>query len=98
VNADASTAGSRVTGFVTPVPSRIRCVAAAQKESCTNASAGRGLSLVPDAARSARDLMLAHYMKYEQVVTDWKPRDRPISRSQMELVASRTSAKNDCFY
>ena len=59
---------------------------------------GRGLSLVPDAVRSARDLMLAHYMKYEQVVTDWEPRDRPISRSQMELVASRTSAKNDCFY
>lgn len=59
---------------------------------------GRGLSLVPDALRSTRDLMLAHYMKYEQVATDWEPRDRPISRSQMELVASRTSAKNDCFY
>ena len=59
---------------------------------------GRGLSLVPDAVRSARDLMLAHYMKYEQVATDWEPRDRPITRSQMELVASRTSAKNDCFY
>jgi len=59
---------------------------------------GRGLSLVPAAVRSARDLMLAHYMKYEQVVTDWEPRDRPITRSQMELVASRTSAKNDCFY
>ncbi len=59
---------------------------------------GRGLSLVPDAVRSARDLMVAHYMKYEQVATDWEPRGRPISRSQMELVASRTSAKNDCFY
>jgi len=59
---------------------------------------GRGLSLVPDAVRSARDLMLAHYMKYEQVATDWEPRDRPITRSQMELVASRTSSKNDCFY
>jgi len=59
---------------------------------------GRGLSLVPDALRSARDLMLAHYMKYEQVATDWEPRDRPITRSQMELVAARTSAKNDCFY
>jgi hypothetical protein len=59
---------------------------------------GRGLSLVPDAVRSARDLMVAHYMKYEQVATDWEPRDRPISRSQMELVAARTSAKNDCFY
>ena len=60
---------------------------------------GRGLSLVPDAVRSARDLMLAHYMKYEQVASGWEPPpDRPITRSQMELVASRTSAKNDCFY
>jgi hypothetical protein len=59
---------------------------------------GRGLSLVPDEVRTARDLMLAHYMKYEQVATDWEPRDRPITRSQMELVASRTSAKNNCFY
>jgi alkylhydroperoxidase family enzyme len=59
---------------------------------------GRGLSLVPDTMRTARDLMLAHYMKYEEVATGWEPKDRPITRSQMELVASRTSAKNDCFY
>jgi len=59
---------------------------------------GRGLSLVPDALRSARDLMLAHYMRYEQVVTDYEPPDRPISRSQIELVAARTSANNGCFY
>ena len=59
---------------------------------------GRGLSLVPDAVRSAKDLMLAHYMRYDQVVTDYDPPDRPINRSQMELVASRTSAKNACFY
>ena len=42
--------------------------------------------------------MLAHYVRYHQVVTDYDPPDRPISRSQMELVASRTSARNDCFY
>ena len=59
---------------------------------------GRGLSLVPAAVRTARDLMAAHYMSYAQVVTDWEPSDRPIDRSQMELVAGRTSAKNDCFY
>ncbi len=59
---------------------------------------GRGLSLVPDAVRSAQDLMRAHYMRYDQVVTDYDPPDRPINRSQMELVASRTSAKNKCFY
>ena len=37
--------------------------------------------------------MLAHYVKYEQVATGWEPRDRPISRSQIELVASRTSSE-----
>ena len=59
---------------------------------------GRGLSLVPAAVRTARDLMAAHYMTYAQVVTDWEAPDRPIDRSQIELVAARTSAKNDCFY
>jgi hypothetical protein len=59
---------------------------------------GRGLSLVPDAMRSAQDLMRAHYVQYHQVATDYEPPDRPIRRSQMELVASRTSARNDCFY
>jgi len=59
---------------------------------------GRGLSLVPDALRTSKDLMLAHYMQYSRVVTDYQPPDRPITRSQMELVASRTSARNDCFY
>lgn len=59
---------------------------------------GRGLSLVPDATRSAKDLMLAHYMPYHQVVTDFEPPGRPISRSQIELVAARVSAKNGCFY
>jgi hypothetical protein len=59
---------------------------------------GRGLSLVPPAVRTARDLMAAHYMTYAQVATDWEAPDRPIDRSQIELVAARTSAKNDCFY
>jgi hypothetical protein len=59
---------------------------------------GRGMSLVPDAVRSAQDLMLAHYVQYGQVATGYEPPDRPISRCQIELVASRTSFRNDCFY
>ena len=59
---------------------------------------GRGLSLVPGAVRTAKDLMRAHYVQYQQVATDYEPQGRPITRSQMELVAARTSAKNDCFY
>jgi hypothetical protein len=59
---------------------------------------GRGMSLVPAAVRSAQDLMLAHYVKYGQVATGYEPPDRPIRRSQIELVASRTSFRNGCFY
>jgi alkylhydroperoxidase family enzyme len=58
----------------------------------------RGLSLVPDAVRTGKDLMRAHYMPYPMVATDYEPPGRPITRSQIELVASRTSANNDCFY
>ena len=58
----------------------------------------RGLSLVPDALRTGKDLMRAHYMPYPVVATDYEPPGRPITRSQIELVAARTSARNDCFY
>jgi hypothetical protein len=51
------------------------------------AERGRGLSLVPGAVRTAKDLMRAHYMQYQQVATDYEPQGRPITRSQMELVA-----------
>jgi alkylhydroperoxidase family enzyme len=59
---------------------------------------GRGLSLVPEATRTAQVLMRAHYMPYHLVVTDFEPSERAIDRTQMELVAARVSAKNDCFY
>jgi len=59
---------------------------------------GRGLSLVPAETRAAQDLMLAHYMPYHVVVTDFEPEGRAIDRTQIELIAGRVSAKNDCFY
>ncbi len=59
---------------------------------------GRGLSLVPQATRTAQDLMLAHYMPYTSVISNYEPPNRPIDRMQIELVAGRVSAKNDCFY
>jgi hypothetical protein len=59
---------------------------------------GRGLSLVPQCTRTAQDLMHAHYMPYTRVVSTYEPPNRPIDRMQIELVAARVSAKNDCFY
>jgi hypothetical protein len=59
---------------------------------------GRGLSLVPQCTRTAQDLMFAHYMPYTSVISNYEPPNRPIDRMQIELVAARVSAKNDCFY
>ena len=60
---------------------------------------GRALSLVPDEVRFLRALSEAHYMALEQVsdVAYVNP-DRPLDRMQLELVASRVSAINECFY
>lgn len=56
----------------------------------------RALSLVPDEVRALRRLSHAHY------VPEGKLQDtsygRAIDRLQMELVASRVSALNECFY
>ena len=59
----------------------------------------RAFSLIPDVVRLADDLMASHYFPYESV-----PRyadqnhDYAISKTQMELIASRVSINNDCFY
>jgi hypothetical protein len=67
-------------------------------ESSFMPNVGRGLSLVPPEVHTARDLMLAHYMPYTSVISNYEPPGRPIDRMQIELVAARVSAKNNCFY
>ncbi|MDG2278517.1 MAG: alkylhydroperoxidase-related (seleno)protein [Pseudomonadales bacterium] len=59
----------------------------------------RAFSLVPEATRCADDLMASHYFPYEQVpaYTD-ADHDYAINKVQMELLASRVSIRNDCFY
>ena len=59
----------------------------------------RAFSLVPDATRLADDLMATHYVRYEVVpgYTD-SDHDYAINQVQMELIASRVSKHNDCFY
>ncbi len=56
----------------------------------------RALSLVPDEMRNLKDLSAAHYLKPEQMGTVRV--SRALDRNQMELIAGRVSALNECFY
>jgi hypothetical protein len=57
----------------------------------------RALSLVPDAVRQLMELSEAHYLPIDDVI-DPRARLQALSRAQMELVAGRVSALNECFY
>ena len=56
----------------------------------------RALSLVPDEVRMLRRLSATHYLPVEQI-PDPMAR-RALDRMQIELVAARVSAVNECFY
>ena len=57
------------------------------------------LSLVPDEVRLLNDLSDSHYMSIDHVGDPgYSEANRAIDRLQMELVASRVSAINECFY
>lgn len=53
----------------------------------------RALSAVPDHVRVLRDWMDSHYV----AVSDLS-QERALERPQIELVAARVSARNECFY
>jgi hypothetical protein len=57
----------------------------------------RALSLVPDEVRSLNELSAAHYLP-NQSVADPNARGRHLDRQQIELIAARVSALNQCFY
>ena len=56
----------------------------------------RALSLVPDEVRMLRRLSEAHYLPIEKIPDPTC--HRALDRMQMELVAARVSALNECFY
>ena len=58
----------------------------------------RALSLVPDALRDWRSLASAQYLSFAGMQNFVKDEARYLSRMQMELVAARVSAINECFY
>lgn len=58
----------------------------------------RALTLVPDALRDWRALAAAQYLSFAAMGNFVKDPDRALDRMQMELVAGRVSAINECFY
>lgn len=57
----------------------------------------RALSLVPPAVRQLEELHGAHYLSYLEM-RKLEGLDRTLSRAQIEFVAARVSAVNECFY
>jgi hypothetical protein len=58
----------------------------------------RAMSLVPDEVRTLGDLSAAHYLVHKLVAQPGADAGRALGRSQMELVAGRVSALNQCYY
>ena len=58
----------------------------------------RAMSLVPEEVRTLKDLSAAHYLAMPDVRKHGYNAGRALSRTQMELVAGRTSALNACYY
>lgn len=58
----------------------------------------RAMSLVPDAVRELKNLSEVMYIPMDQVVDMKWQGDRALERPQVELVAARISALNECFY
>jgi len=58
----------------------------------------RAMSLVPDCVRQMRSLSMAQYVPIAMVPDPTANPGRAISRAQIELVAGRVSALNECFY
>ena len=56
------------------------------------------MSLVPDAVRLLKTLSIAQYLPFADVANPAAAGNRAISRAQIELVAGRVSALNECFY
>jgi hypothetical protein len=58
----------------------------------------RALTLVPQALRDWLDLAAAQYLSIPAMANFVKDAARSINRMQMELVAARVSAINECYY
>ena len=58
----------------------------------------RAVSLVPDEARRVMSLISQQYFKAEHLLDFYATSDHALSRAQIELVATKVSEHNQCFY
>jgi hypothetical protein len=63
-----------------------------------NANVISAMSLVPDAVRLLKEQSAAMYLEVNEVANPASNGGRTLSRPQIELIAGRVSALNDCFY
>ena len=56
----------------------------------------KAMSLVPDEVRGLQDLSAVHYLPLPDLMR--MSSSRSIDRGQIELIAGRVSALNECFY
>lgn len=58
----------------------------------------RALTLVPNALRDWREIGSAQYLSFPQMENMGQLEDRSLHRMQIEMIAGRVSAINECFY
>ncbi len=58
----------------------------------------RAMSVAPDEVRTLNDLGGVHYLPHGSLMDPNRKLDRALSRPQIELIAGRVSALNQCFY
>ncbi len=87
------------TGFVPMIP-RNKAVGAEADLWAEGRGANvlRALSAVPDAVRDWKSISAVQYLSVEGMANMIGDPDRAMNRMQMELVAGRVSAINQCFY
>lgn len=90
----------RGTGFVAMLPANTKLEGREAGLWPTHQSANvmRALSLVPDAVRQWSNLAGAQYLPLQDMTKFSGDLGRSINRMQIEIVAGRVSAINECFY
>jgi hypothetical protein len=63
-----------------------------------SANVVRALSLVPDALRDWRQISIVQYLPHGNTQNYEQMDERVLNRTQIELIAGRVSAVNECFY
>jgi len=86
----------RAEAFVPMLPSDGAVGAESDRWQGRTGNVIRARSLVPEAVRDLKTLSAAHYLPVNQVTNP--SAGRTLSRPQIELVAGRVSALNECFY